>query len=100
AALWLALAIAIKPAAGFLILFFFWKRAYRAGMLAGALAAALIAAPFVLLGARAAADGIAVATYWSSPTFAVSPIHQAPYGLLLRLFTPNVFTVPVVDAPV
>jgi alpha-1,2-mannosyltransferase len=99
AALWLAAAIAIKPAAGFLLLFFLWKRAYRAAALAAAVGGLLVLAPFAFLGPQAAVDAFRVVTYWSSASFAVSVINQAPYGLLLRLFTSNPFTVPMLDAP-
>jgi hypothetical protein len=96
---WIALAIAIKPTAGFLILFLLWKRAYRAAIVATGLSAALVLAPFVVLGADVAADAYAAAQYWSSAAFGVSPVNQSPYGLLLRLLTPNAYTVPIADAP-
>jgi hypothetical protein len=98
--LWLALAIAIKPTLGALIVFFLWKRAYRA-----ALSCCLVAAPLLLFTSALAGglgtmlDYLQVAAYWSSPTFAVSPINQAPYGLVLRLLTLNAFTQPILEAP-
>jgi hypothetical protein len=100
AAVWLALAAAIKPTLVILALYLVWKRAYRAFVLFGALAGVLLVVPFVTAGGvQAVRDYAAVARYWSGPGFAVSPINQAPYGYFLRLFAPNAFTQPVIVAP-
>jgi hypothetical protein len=99
AGLWLALAASVKPFLGFLILFFLWKRAYRTAAITVALAGALFFLPTLHFGPGVLADFVSVAAYWSSPSFAVSPFNQSVYGLALRLFTVNAYTVPIVDAP-
>jgi hypothetical protein len=100
AAVWLALAVAIKPTLGILALYLLWKRAYRAFLIFGALATVLLLVPFAIAGGIGGVlDYVAVARYWSGPSFAVSPINQAPYGYFLRLFTSNAFTQPVLVAP-
>jgi Glycosyltransferase family 87 len=99
AGLWLGLAVAIKPTLAFLMLVFLWKRAYRAFIATGVASAAAVLLPVVLVGPGAIADFIAVARYWGSPQFDVTPINQSPNGLFLRLFTENPFSRPLVDAP-
>ena len=97
--IWLGLAMAIKPTLGFLVLFALWKRAYRMTVVAGALSAGVIGLPLLAMGPDTIADFIDVATYWSSPRFATSLNNQSPYGVLLRLFTTNAYTVPLVELP-
>jgi hypothetical protein len=99
AGVWLALATALKPTVGFLVLWFLWKRAYRAAAAFGALSAVLFVVPLAVFGPGLLVDFIGAAQYFSGPVFAVTPINQSPYGLLLRMFTVNPFTVPIVDAP-
>jgi hypothetical protein len=99
AGVWLALAGLIKPTAGFVLLFFLWKRAWRTLVACGVVGGVLLAASALTIGVNQTLDFISVASYWSSPTFAVSPVNQAPYGLLLRLFTVNPYTVPVLVSP-
>lgn len=97
--LWLALAASIKPTLAFLLIFFVWKRAYRGSALICAVGATLLIVPAAILGKEVILDFMSVAGYWSSPAFAVSPVNQSPYGLLLRLFTENAFTAPLLLAP-
>lgn len=98
--LWLALAVAIKPTLGFLVLFLVWKRAYRAVVACGVVAFVLLAVPFIGAGGTPTVlDYVAVSGFLSSVAFDVSPINQSPYGMLLRLFTVNAYTVPVLVAP-
>jgi alpha-1,2-mannosyltransferase len=100
-ALLLAVAITIKPTIGFLVLFLLWKRAYRAAVVCSVVAGVLLLAPFALTGGLSAVwDYIAVSAYASSAGFDVSPINQSPFGMLLRLFTANAYTVPFLVAPV
>jgi alpha-1,2-mannosyltransferase len=99
AGIWLALAAALKPTTAFLVLWFLWKRSYRAAAVFCGLSAALLLLPLAVFGPGTISDFIAVAQYFSGPTFAVTPINQSPYGLLLRLFTVNPFTVPIANAP-
>jgi glycosyl transferase family 87 len=98
AGVFLAMAVAIKPTLAVLVLFLLWKRAYRSFAAFVAVSSVLVL-PWLLVGLDGIRDYIAVAGYWSSPTFGVTPVNQAPYGFFLRLFTVNAFTVPVVDAP-
>jgi hypothetical protein len=98
AGVWLALAVAIKPTLGVLLLFLIWKRAYRAAV-AFVVTSAVLLLPWLLVGWNGILDYFAVAQYWSSPTFGATPVNQAPYGFFLRLFTPNAFTAPLLDAP-
>jgi alpha-1,2-mannosyltransferase len=100
AGIWLALAAAVKPTLGFLVLYFLWKRAYRSAATAFAFSALLFFGPVLLLGPGVLTDFVAVASHWSSAAWAVGPINQAPNGLLLRLFTENPYTSPLVEAPV
>lgn len=95
---WLALAMIVKPFLGFLVLFFLWKRSYRAAISACVCGAILFLGPALILGPGVLFDFLAVAAYWSTPEFLASPFNQSVYGLLLRLLTPNAFTVPMVDA--
>jgi glycosyl transferase family 87 len=96
----LAVAIAIKPTMGFLVLFLLWKRAYRAAIYCCAIAGVLLLVPFAVTGGvQGILEYIAVSSYVSGPGFDVSPINQSPWGLLLRFFTPNAYTVPFVVAP-
>ena len=98
AGVFLAMAVAIKPTLGVLVLFLLWKRAYRSFAAFVAVSAVLVL-PWFLVGLDGIRDYVAVAAYWSSPTFGVTPVNQAPYGFFLRLFTVNAFTVPIVDVP-
>jgi hypothetical protein len=90
----------VKPFLGFLVLFFLWKRSYRAAFWAGALAAVLFFSPALILGPSVLFDFLEVAAYWSTADFLTSPFNQSVYGFLLRLFTPNPFTAPLVTAPI
>jgi hypothetical protein len=99
AGVWLALAGLMKPTVGFVLLFFLIKRAWRVIVACGVVGTLLLGASAAAIGPGQTLDFVSVATYWSSPAFAVSPVNQAPYGLLLRLFTPNAYTVPMVASP-
>jgi hypothetical protein len=98
AGVWLAVAVAIKPTLGVLLLFLLWKRAYRPAA-AFVVTSAVLLVPWLLVGWNGILDYVAVAQYWSSPAFGATPVNQAPYGFFLRLFTVNAFTVPLVDSP-
>lgn len=95
----LALAVAVKPFLAFLLLYLVWKRAWRSAVVAGGLGALLIALPLAALGAQAMVDYLSVTAYLSSQTYAVGYLNQGPYGFLLRRFTENPITTPIVDAP-
>jgi hypothetical protein len=76
------------------------KRAWRALVVCGMVGTLLLGISAAAIGLSQTLDFISVASYWSSPTFAVSPVNQAPYGLLLRLFTVNAYTMPILASPV
>jgi Glycosyltransferase family 87 len=96
----LGVAVAIKPTVGLLLLFLLWKRAYRSAIVFCATAAVLLLVPFIFAGGVGGVlDYANVSLYWSGPQFGVSPVNQSPYGMLLRLFTPNAYTVPILVAP-
>ena len=96
---WLALAAVVKPFLGGLVLFYFWKRGYRAVVVCVGVAIVLTASSFLIVGPSDVRDYIEAGRYWTSPTFAATPFNQSLNGVLLRLFTANDFTVPLVTAP-
>jgi hypothetical protein len=99
AAVWLALAATVKPTLGIILLLFLWKRAYRPTAVALTLLAALFFAPTLVFGLGVVREFADVAAYWTQSPWAAGPINQSPYGLLLRLFTVNPYSSPVLDAP-
>lgn len=96
---WLALAVAVKPMLGLLVLFFIWKRCYRSVAAFLAVVTAAVVLPLVVVGVAALGDMVAAGNYFSSEYFAANSVNQSPYGLLLRLFTVTDFSLPIVDAP-
>lgn len=100
AGVWLALATVIKPPLGLIVVLYAWKRGYRDAVVCAALAGVILLAPFLFMGLDALRDFLHALSYWTSPLPASGTVNQAPYGLLLRLFTVNDFTVPLIDAPV
>jgi alpha-1,2-mannosyltransferase len=96
---WLALAIAIKPFLGVFVLFLLWKRSYRSVGTAAVTGGVLALISLISVGLDGMKDLLAVSAYFSSPTFAVNPGNQSPYGLLLRLFSANAYTVPILQVP-
>jgi hypothetical protein len=99
AAVWLALAATIKPTLGMFVLFLLWKRAYRATAISLTLLASLLLAPALIFGVGLLRELADIAAYWTQSPWAAGPINQSPYGLLLRLFTTNPYSAPVLDAP-
>jgi Glycosyltransferase family 87 len=99
AALALGAAIAIKPTMGVILLVWLWKGDWRAVARGVAATAALLVAPFVVVGARATQEYLTFLTQWNAFNANAEYINQSPYGMLLRLFTPNVYTQPLVAAP-
>jgi alpha-1,2-mannosyltransferase len=80
-------AIAIKPFLGFVLLYFLWKRAYRAVVVASVVAGALILGSLVALGPDTVRDYVATTMYWSSPQSASTIANQSASGILLRGLT-------------
>jgi len=99
AALPLGAAIAIKPTMGVILLVWLWKCDWLAVARGAVATAALLVAPFVVVGARATQEYLTFLTQWNAFNANAEYINQAPYGMLLRLFTPNVYTQPLLDAP-
>jgi alpha-1,2-mannosyltransferase len=99
AALWLGLAAAIKPTLGIFVLYFLWKRAYRATAISVTVPAVLLLAPSLIFGVGLLREFADIAAYWTQSPWAAGPINQSPYGLLLRLLTTNPYSSPVLDAP-
>ena len=99
AGVFLALAVAVKPTLAVLVLFFLWKRAYRATIVFGVLSAAIVGASFAVVGLAVLPKYLAASTYWAGPVFGAAVFNQSPYGLLLRMFTSTPFSVPIIEAP-
>ena len=99
AGLVVALAIAIKPFLGLVLLYFVWKRAYRAAVVGAAASGILVLGPLLALGPDTVRDYLAVGAYWSGPTFAATILNQSPYGVALRTFTTTAMGPPLVEAP-
>jgi hypothetical protein len=95
----LGAAIAIKPTMGVILLVWLWKGDWRATARGALATLALLIAPFIIVGAHAAQEYLAFLTQWNAFNANAEYINQAPYGMLLRLFTPNVYTQPLLDAP-
>jgi hypothetical protein len=98
AALPLGAAIAIKPTMGVILLVWLWKGDWRSAGRGAIATAALLVAPFIVVGARATQEYLTFLTQWNAFNANAEYINQAPYGMLLRLFTSNVYTQPVLDA--
>jgi hypothetical protein len=99
ASLVLGVTIAIKPTLALLLLVWLWKGDWWAA-LRGALAAiALIFLPFVLLGSAALQEYLVFFLHWNAFGANADFINQTPYALLLRTFTANPTTHPLVAAP-
>jgi hypothetical protein len=98
AALPLGAAIAIKPTMGVILLVWLWKGDWRAAARGAIATAALLIAPFAVAGARATQEYLTFLTQWNAFNANAEYINQAPYGMLLRVFTSNVYTQPLLDA--
>ena len=95
----LGAAIAIKPTMGVILLVWLWKGDWRAVARGVVATIVLLAAPFVVVGARATQEYLTFLTQWNAFNANAEYINQAPYGMLLRLFTANIYTQPLLDAP-
>jgi Glycosyltransferase family 87 len=98
-ALFCAIAVAIKPFFVVVLLFFVWKRAYRLCLWTVAWVMGFILIPFIPLGVRGLTDWLTVTGLESGPSFAWIGFNQSPYGVAVRLFTRNPFTVPLLVLP-
>lgn len=99
AGLALGVAIAIKPTMALVLLVWLWKGDWRAALRGALAAAALVLLPFALIGLPALRDYLDFLRHWNAFQGSAEYINQSPYGMLLRLFTANIFTRPLVEAP-
>ena len=93
-------AIIVKPFFIFLCIYFLWKRAYATVITACLVSSILLGCSMLFVRPQTLMEFVSVASYWSGPIWSVSPGNQSPYGFLLRLFTPNPFTTPILNMPV
>jgi hypothetical protein len=96
-AIWLGLAVAIKPFVAFIALLLFWKRAYREAVGAAVISIILGLGPLIALGQ--VGDFVDGAPYLAGSEFNASPVGQSLYAFLLRTLTVQPYTVPLLDAP-
>lgn len=99
AAVILAFAIAIKPTLVILLLLWVWKRDWRATLICLASVVAFVGLPFVIVGPQALQDYLTFTLHWNGIQANAEFNNQSLYGMLLRLFTANPYTQPLVDAP-
>ncbi len=99
AALVIALAIAVKPTLALVLAVWLWKGDWR-GALRGAVATVvLLALSFVPVGLAALHDYLVFYSKWNAFQANAEYINQSPYGMLLRMFTLNAYTHPLINAP-
>ena len=91
-------AIAIKPTLAILLLLWLWKGDWRTVMRVSAVAATLILVPFLFAGPNALPDYLYFLVHWKAFGSEADVINQSPYGMLLRLFTANPVTQPLIIA--
>ncbi len=99
AALALGAAIAVKPTMALLLVVWLWKGDWRATIRAAVAALALVALPFAIVGWNAFHDYVDFFIHWNAFSANAEYINQSPYGMLLRMFTVNPSTHPLIDAP-
>jgi hypothetical protein len=95
----LAAAIAIKPTFALLLLVWLWKRDWKALLTCVGAAVLLVFGPFLLTGWQSLLDWLAFLTQFNAFSGSADFFNQAPTGLLIRLFAPNGFITPLVNAP-
>jgi hypothetical protein len=95
----LGFACAIQPQLLVLLPFLLWKREFR--FTAATLSSFLVLffTPFIWLGGQALRDQVDIWRYYSSNTYLAWQYDLAPKGYLTRLFTPNIYAAPVMNAP-
>lgn len=95
----LALAIAIKPTVGVVLLFFAWKRRWRILAVTVATVVLLTGLGFCVVGWARFPDYLEVVQLWSSGALLVFPHNQSVRGLALRAFTTNAYNQPLHVVP-
>jgi hypothetical protein len=99
AGLLVACGVAIKPFAGFVVLYFLWKRSYRAAAATVLASALLVGGSLLALGPHTVLDYIAGTTYWAGSQAGSTIANQSPSGMLLRAFTSNNGPPDIADLP-
>lgn len=99
AALPLGVAIAIKPIVAILLLVWLWKGDWRAALRGAIIAGLLLVLPFAFIGLDGVSNYLTFLTKFNGLSADADVMNQAPYGLLLRAFTINAFTRPLLVAP-
>jgi hypothetical protein len=79
--------VAIKPFAGFVVLYFLWKRSHRAAAATILASGLLVGSSLLVLGPHTILDYIAGTRYWAGEPAASMIANQSPSGVLLRAFT-------------
>jgi hypothetical protein len=98
----LGIPIVIKPFLGVLFLYFLWRREWKtAGSIALTSGGLLILSftPLILsIGFPAVQNWMEISAYYSSHAIAARPDNYSFNGLLLRLFSANFFTKPLLES--
>ena len=109
AGIFLGIATLLKLFPGLLILFFLWKKEYKVAVSAIATIAILVLFSLAIQGVQPYQDygtPLTQMSYgqstWSEfqQRFDVEPANQSFHALVLRLFTANPVTTPILDAPI
>lgn len=99
AALVLAVAIAIKPTMALVLLVWLWKGDWRVALRGATVAVGLVALSFAAVGLAALHDYVIFFMQWNAFRANAEYINQSPYGMLLRIFTRNPYTQPLIILP-
>jgi hypothetical protein len=94
----LGLACVTKPVLLPFVVFLLWKRELRFAMTTIISFAVLLLGPFVVLGGAALRDQLDIWRYWSNE-YAPFEYAYGPKNVLARLFSPNPYAHPIVNAP-
>jgi hypothetical protein len=96
----LGLGVAIKPTLAILALVWVWKRDWRAALMSGAIAVALVLGPFIFAGGLASLrDYWTFLNAWNALQGNGACKNQSVFGAALRLFTVNPCAAPLAVAP-
>ncbi|MGO8949534.1 MAG: glycosyltransferase family 87 protein [Ktedonobacterales bacterium] len=95
----LGIAIAIKPTLALLLLVWIWKGDWGAALRGALAAVGLIFLPFILVGLGSMREYLVFLVHWNAFSANADFINQSPYALLLRMFTANPATRPLVVEP-
>jgi hypothetical protein len=99
ASLALGAAVAIKPTMALVILVWLWKGDWGMCLRAMLISLALVLVPFALIGPESIRDYVTFLVHWNAFGANADFINQTPYAFLLRAFTVNPATRPLLVAP-